>query len=158
MVWCVGVQAQVKETIDATLNRISSSGVKGASYFTGACLPHAQCYLPTTPSAQSCCRLTPLRAGLRRVSGCAGSIISVERDAKNGAYLAVSSRGNFFLTWEPGQEFWVPHNRGTARRIQNMGFVEVSTHAPHAPIRRRLPSVIGGKLTGSADHLCARTG
>ena len=29
------VQAQVKETIDATLNRISSSGVKGASYFTG---------------------------------------------------------------------------------------------------------------------------
>lgn len=49
VVWCVGVQAQVKETIDATLNRISSSGVKGASYFTGACLPHAQCYLPTTP-------------------------------------------------------------------------------------------------------------
>ena len=28
-------KAQVKETIDATLNRISSSGVSGASYFTG---------------------------------------------------------------------------------------------------------------------------
>merc|ERR1712179_166130 len=41
-----------------------------------------------------------------------------------GAYLAVSSRGNFFLTWEPGQEFWIPHNRGTPRRIQNMGYVE----------------------------------
>lgn len=50
----------------------------------------------------------------------------MERDAKNGAYLAVSSRGNFFLTWEPGQDFWVPHNRGTARRIQNMGFIEVT--------------------------------
>jgi hypothetical protein len=28
-------QAQVKETIDATLNRISSSGVQGASFFSG---------------------------------------------------------------------------------------------------------------------------
>jgi len=80
-------KAQVKETIDATLNRMSSSGVSGASYFTG-------------------------------------SIINQERDAGNGAYLAVSSRGNFFLTWEPGQDFWIPHNRGTPRRIQNMGFVE----------------------------------
>ena len=29
-------KAMVKETIDATLNRISSSGVSGASYFTGS--------------------------------------------------------------------------------------------------------------------------
>ena len=79
-------KAQVKETIDATLNRISSSGVSGASYFTG-------------------------------------SIINQVRDDQ-GAYLAVSSRGNFFLTWEPGQDFWIPHNRGTPRRIQNMGYVE----------------------------------
>merc|ERR1719148_305434 len=79
-------KAQVKETIDATLNRVSSSGVSGASYFTG-------------------------------------NIINDIRDG-GGTHLSVSSRGNFFLTWVPGNDFWIPHNRGTPRRIQNMGFVE----------------------------------
>ena len=36
--------------------------------------------------------------------------------------MAVSSRGNFYLTWEPGQPFWQPHNRAVARRIHNMGW------------------------------------
>ncbi len=53
-------KAEVRETIDATLNRVSSSGVQGASYF-------------------------------------AGSVNAIERDA-DGSYLAVSSRGNFYLT------------------------------------------------------------
>mmetsp|Transcript_49849 Transcript_49849/g.74350 ORF Transcript_49849/g.74350 Transcript_49849/m.74350 type:complete len:410 (-) Transcript_49849:57-1286(-) len=100
-------KAQVKETIDATLNRISSSGVSGASYFTG-------------------------------------SIVNQVRDDL-GAYLAVSSRGNFFLTWEPGLDFWIPHNRGTPRRIQNMGFVE-------GDIKKGLWMTLnGGKLLVSKD-------
>lgn len=78
-------KAQVKETIDATLNRVSSSGTSGASFFTG-------------------------------------KIANQIRD-NNGNYIAIGSRGNLFLTWAPGQEYWIPHNRGSSRRIQNMGFI-----------------------------------
>merc|ERR1719440_1938747 len=79
-------KAQVRETIDATLNRVSSSGVQGASYF-------------------------------------AGSVNSIQRGA-DGAYLAISSRGNFYLTFTPGDEYWVPHNRPGSRRITSMGFIK----------------------------------
>lgn len=79
-------KASVKETIDATLNRVSSSGTSGASYFTG-------------------------------------KIANQIRDV-SGNYLTIGSRGNLFLTWTKGQDYWIPHNRGSSRRIQNMGFIQ----------------------------------
>jgi photosystem II stability/assembly factor-like uncharacterized protein len=77
-------KAAVEETVAATLNRTVSSGIQGASYYTG-------------------------------------SFSQIKRNA-DGAYVGVSSRGNFYMTWEPGQAYWQPHNRNAARRIQNMGW------------------------------------
>jgi len=102
-------KAQVQETIDATLNRVSSSGVQGASYF-------------------------------------AGSVNSIQRGA-DGAYLAISSRGNFYLTFTPGDEYWVPHNRPGSRRITSMGFIKEKFG------QGLWMSMAGGELSKSATDL-----
>jgi len=107
----------VKETVDATLNRVSSSGVQGASYYTG-------------------------------------SVKEIKR-APNGNYLAVAQRGNFYLTYKPGDERWVPHNRVSARRIQAMGFRDTSNGDPWEGVWM---SLNGGYFSNCTDPKYAEFG
>ncbi|MCT0212391.1 MULTISPECIES: photosynthesis system II assembly factor Ycf48 [unclassified Synechococcus] len=55
------------------------------------------------------------------VSDAAGAVRDLRR-SPDGAYVSVSSLGNFFATWVPGQEIWQPHQRISSQRVQSMGF------------------------------------
>jgi photosystem II stability/assembly factor-like uncharacterized protein len=60
-------------------------------------------------------------SGISGASYFEGFFSSVNR-GEFGQYVAISSRGNFFMTWAPGDTNWMPHNRPKGRRIQNMGW------------------------------------
>merc|ERR1712100_630505 len=60
--------------------------------------------------------------GVQGASYYTGSFSTVSRNPDTGEYIGLSSRGNFYMSWAPGQAYWQPHNRSSARRIQSMGW------------------------------------
>nr|AUG32479.1 plant photosystem II stability/assembly factor- like protein [Paulinella longichromatophora] len=55
------------------------------------------------------------------VNDAAGAVRDLRRGS-DGSYVSVSSLGNFFATWTPGQEVWQVHQRVSSQRLQSIGY------------------------------------
>ncbi|MAV13006.1 MAG: photosystem II assembly protein [Cyanobium sp. MED843] len=55
------------------------------------------------------------------VTDAAGSVRDLRR-SNDGSYVSVSSLGNFYATWQPGDAVWQVHQRVSSQRLQSIGY------------------------------------
>ena len=55
------------------------------------------------------------------VTDAAGAVRDLRR-GDDGSYVSVSSLGNFYATWQPGDAVWQVHQRVSSQRLQSIGF------------------------------------
>ncbi|KKZ10907.1 MAG: photosystem II assembly protein [Candidatus Synechococcus spongiarum SP3] len=60
------------------------------------------------------------------VDDATGAVRDLRRD-ETGGYVSVSSLGNFYADWRPGEAAWTPHQRPGSQRVQAMGFTPSGT-------------------------------
>ncbi|AII47836.1 photosystem II assembly protein [Synechococcus sp. KORDI-52] len=56
-----------------------------------------------------------------KVTDAAGAVRDLRR-SDDGSYVSVSSLGNFYATWEPGDAVWQVHQRVSSQRLQSIGY------------------------------------
>ncbi|BEV35560.1 photosynthesis system II assembly factor Ycf48 [Synechococcus sp. M16CYN] len=56
-----------------------------------------------------------------KVTDAAGAVRDLRR-GDNGDYVSVSSLGNFYATWKPGDTVWQVHQRVSSQRLQSIGY------------------------------------
>ena len=56
-----------------------------------------------------------------KVTDAAGAVRDLRR-SNDGSYVSVSSLGNFYATWQPGDAVWQVHQRVSSQRLQSIGF------------------------------------
>ncbi len=56
-----------------------------------------------------------------RVAEASGGVRDLRRK-EDGSYVSVSSLGNFFVTLQPDETVWQPHQRASSKRVQTLGF------------------------------------
>jgi len=56
-----------------------------------------------------------------KVTDAAGAVRDLRR-SDDGSYVSVSSLGNFYATWEPGDSVWQVHQRVSSQRLQSIGY------------------------------------
>ena len=55
------------------------------------------------------------------VTDAAGAVRDLRR-GDDGSYVSVSSLGNFYATWQPGDAVWQVHQRVSSQRLQSIGY------------------------------------